>query len=83
MPSFVFVFFNDTGIQRAKYEGTAEIQQGLSSGNMKGVIRELQKRRYVEGLHCYVCTYIVQYMYVYINSMYSLLWCWPVHCMFV
>lgn len=45
-PTFIFVFFSENGIQRAKYEGTAEIQRGLQTGTMKGVIRELQRRRY-------------------------------------
>jgi hypothetical protein len=44
-PTFVFVFFNSEGLQRAKYEGTDEIQQGIGSGQMKAVVRELQKRR--------------------------------------
>ena len=44
-PTFLFVFFSESGTQRAKFEGTAEIQGGLTSGRIEGVIRELQKRR--------------------------------------
>lgn len=44
-PTIVAVFFGSGSVSRAKYEGEAEVRNGISTGQIEGVIKELVNRR--------------------------------------
>lgn len=62
----MFAFFNDDGTEYAKYEGVAEITEGIESGRIDAVIQELMKRRkklkVVEGVAELAATMMVMSM---------------------
>ena len=44
-PTILIMFFADDKTFRAKYEGEAEVRQGLGSGRIRGIIKEFLERR--------------------------------------